>query len=209
MRLKYYIRGIGIGIIFTTLIFVISLHFGSGNIKNNDISDEEIIKRATELGMTMDIPEEQKEELAENLEKNNSEEPQNKEEIQSTEPISDNPNTSNDYATSDHVVENSNPDADTKTSDEAAESVETSDDTVTYVPFTVKGGDSSEVVSSNLYKAGLVDSVDSFNKYMNKLGVDNRIQSGTFYVKQDSSYDDLIALLVNKESRTTSPPKNE
>ncbi len=46
MKLKYYLRGLGIGIILTTLIITIS---GS----RNKLSDSEIITRAMELGMVM------------------------------------------------------------------------------------------------------------------------------------------------------------
>ena len=65
------------------------------------------------------------------------------------------------------------------------------------------------MVSRNLQKAGLIDSADKFNKYLNELKVDNLVKSGTFYIQTDSSYDDIVALLVNKEVRTTTPPKAE
>lgn len=45
MRLRYYLRGLGIGIIVTAVIMGVS----SG--RNNKMSDEEIKKRAAELGM--------------------------------------------------------------------------------------------------------------------------------------------------------------
>ena len=47
MRLKYYLRGLGIGILVTTIILTIA-----GN-KGNKISDEEIKRRAEKLGMVM------------------------------------------------------------------------------------------------------------------------------------------------------------
>lgn len=46
MKLKYYLRGLGAGILFSVLVFT----FVVGN-KNETISDAEIIKRAKELGM--------------------------------------------------------------------------------------------------------------------------------------------------------------
>ena len=46
MKLKYYMRGIGIGVIVTTIILVITFAFSG-----NNISDEEIISRAKKLGM--------------------------------------------------------------------------------------------------------------------------------------------------------------
>lgn len=48
MKLKYYLRGLGLGIIFTTIVLLISFHTREVNI-----SDEEIIKRAGKLGMVM------------------------------------------------------------------------------------------------------------------------------------------------------------
>ena len=48
MKFKYYLRGAGVGILVTTLIFVIALALHSP-----DISDDEIISRAKQLGMVM------------------------------------------------------------------------------------------------------------------------------------------------------------
>ncbi|MBP3260785.1 hypothetical protein [Pseudobutyrivibrio sp.] len=193
MRLKYYIRGIGIGIIFATLLLTISFYFGKDTIAKETISDAEIIKRATELGMVM---------TEEGLEENVGEDiPEESEE----EIIADNDNNNIDESKAETSTDNVNEIAET------LENPNTEDSTVeyTYVPFTVKGGESSEMVSKNLKKAGLIDSVDDFNKYLNKLKVDHLIQAGTFYVKEGSSYDDLVALLVNKDSRTTTPPKQD
>lgn len=49
MKLKYYLRGLGIGIIITTIIFAICIHVKGDAI----LSDKEIEKRAKELGMVM------------------------------------------------------------------------------------------------------------------------------------------------------------
>lgn len=47
MKLKYYMRGVGIGVVVTTLILLIAfVIFG-----NNEMSDEDVIKRAKSLGM--------------------------------------------------------------------------------------------------------------------------------------------------------------
>ena len=45
MKIKPYLKGMGIGIIVTSLILIIS-----GNL-NKGMSDEDVIKRAKELGM--------------------------------------------------------------------------------------------------------------------------------------------------------------
>lgn len=48
MRFKYYLRGAGIGVIAATLILSIAFLF------QNNISDEEVMRRATKLGMVME-----------------------------------------------------------------------------------------------------------------------------------------------------------
>ena len=58
MKLKYYLRGVGIGIIFATLVMTVSSF-----VHKNNISDEYIIKEARKLGMVM------KEELKDEISK--------------------------------------------------------------------------------------------------------------------------------------------
>ena len=50
MKLKYYLRGLGVGIICTAIIMGIAL---SGN-KKETLTDAEIIERARLLGMVME-----------------------------------------------------------------------------------------------------------------------------------------------------------
>lgn len=190
MRLKYYLRGIGSGIVLATTLLAISFFFGGG-YKDSSLSDEDIIARATELGMTM--PED---ESTNNQDESEEQDVVDGEAADSTE-IDEDPSSSE--VAGEKTVEEYVQEAEAATQDEV-------DETITYVSFSVRSGQSSEVISSNLYKEGLIDDADAFNKYLNKLGVDDRIPSGTFYVKQGSSYDDIVALLVNKEIRTTTPP---
>ena len=49
MKLKYYLRGIGIGVIMTTLILMIAFAVH----KEQPLTDDEIRERAAELGMVM------------------------------------------------------------------------------------------------------------------------------------------------------------
>ena len=48
MKIKYYLRGLGVGIIVTTIILTISLHGKQKDI--DDFPAEEIIAKATMLG---------------------------------------------------------------------------------------------------------------------------------------------------------------
>ena len=207
MRLKYYLRGIGIGIIFSTLLLTICLYFGKDSLAKETLSDAEIIKRATELGMVM-TDEGLEENVGEDIPKDSSIESKDKSSMNSKENIIEEAvdESANESPKDSTAKEESS--SEESTSVEQQNTSEVTEE-VKYVPFTVKSGESSEMVSKNLKKAGLIDSVDDFNKYLNKLNIDNLIQAGTFYVMEGSSYDDLAALLVNKDSRTTTPPKQD
>ena len=199
MRLKYYLRGLGIGVTLATLLLTISFYFGKDALAKRELTDAEIIERATELGMVM--KEDAKDDKKSDDKADESKEDSN---IDKTAEVDSDENA--DKASKDMTLEEA---IESESSAPDVEKSKSSESTVTYVPFTIKAGATSETVAAELHNAGLIDSSAGFSEYMNKLGVDNRIQSGTFYVKQDSSYDDIIALLVNKEARTTTPPKEE
>jgi hypothetical protein len=195
MRLKYYLRGIGIGIILATLLLTISFYFGRDSFAKEKLTDDEIIERATELGMVM--PEDEK----------------TSDEADEAEKIDDTKSEDTTEVSEEEVPEGITGEvAEVLESEEASDvdvTNQSEDETVTYVPFSVHGGESSGTVSNNLYKAGLVDSADDFNEYITSIDLDNMIQAGSFYVKQGSTYDDIVALLVNKDVRTTTSPKKE
>ena len=48
MKFKYYLRGVGIGVLITTIILVIAF-----SLTGNKMSDKEVIARAKKLGMVM------------------------------------------------------------------------------------------------------------------------------------------------------------
>lgn len=49
MRFKFYLRGCGLGILFTSIVLTVAFH--TRGVK--EISDEEVIRRAEALGMVM------------------------------------------------------------------------------------------------------------------------------------------------------------
>ena len=74
MKLKYYLRGLGIGILITTIIFMIFIRVD----KNHIMTDKEIMARAEELGMVMQEEDDSKtlEQLKEETEKSKEEDGQ-------------------------------------------------------------------------------------------------------------------------------------
>ena len=47
MKIRYYLRGLGIGILFTSIFFLVS-----NGSSNQTMTDEQVKARAKELGMT-------------------------------------------------------------------------------------------------------------------------------------------------------------
>ncbi|MEE1078229.1 MAG: hypothetical protein UIC64_04170 [Agathobacter sp.] len=86
MRFKYYLRGLGLGIIATVLILAIS-----GNVRKEKLTDQEIINRAEALGMVMvddseteeDLEIKENSEIQENDSENQSETESESEQLES------------------------------------------------------------------------------------------------------------------------------
>jgi len=182
MKLKYYLRGAGVGVIVATLVLMIAYAFTKDNTPQ--MTDAQIIARAKELGMVSLELEETKELL-------NDDEaaPDNNEEVE-TEPT-----TSEDPQTVDEFIE-----AEKNKPDESVSSV-------SYVPFTVSGGQGSLEVAKNLQTAGFIKNAEKFNNYIIAAGIDSYIQPGTFYIKEGISEEDLAVLLVTKQDERITTPK--
>ena len=193
MRLKYYLRGLGIGVIVATLILMIVF---SGQKK--ELSDEEIIKRAEALGMGMSeetLPEGNNEipdatEQTPDIEEENTEgsEPQasteENEEIDTKELVI-NEDTEQELTGElqpipENVPENT---PETPASDEK-------------ISFTIAAGQTSDTIARNLYDAGLVDNAAEFNAYLVENGYDSKIRTGTFSISPNASYWDIANTLI-------------
>lgn len=172
MKLKYYLRGLGIGIIITTLILTVALSGGK-----EKLSDEEIIQRAEELGMVMAATEE-----TEAVDTEAETEQQNEMAV----------NTETDTEQQTEIAAEPVVPASTETGIEEPQPQEAEQE----ISFTVSAGESSDTVAFNLYKAGIIDDATAFNRYMVKNGYDSRLRAGTFQIKTGSSYDDVLDILV-------------
>ena len=66
------------------------------------------------------------------------------------------------------------------------------------VDFSVQSGQTSAVVGANLYKAGLVDDADDFDRYLVQHNYDNNIQHGSFSIKKGSTYEEIAKILTRQ-----------
>lgn len=189
MKLKYYLRGLGIGILITTIIFIIGIHVNQDQM----FSDEEVIRRAKALGMVMDetdgktINELDKDKKQKDTQKEDSKESKNDNKDNQEQAKDD--QTKNDQTKADAESEK------TQDSDAAAAQKQT----VEQVEVSILPGEYSDTISQKLLDAGLIDDKAAFSKYINDTNVDNLIQPGTFTVPKGASYEEVAKILTTKQ----------
>lgn len=183
MKRKYFVRGLGVGIVFGALIMFVA-YMTSGK---NRMSDEDIIKRAQELGMVK-----QSEYV---LESDVTSEETTTEEI-TTEKVTTEAPTTTEKATTEAPTTTEKATTE-KTTTEAATTEKA--DTSTKTTVTVAGGMTSESISSALANAGVVDDASKFNSYLVANGYDMKLETGSFEFTAGMSYEEIAQILTQKQ----------
>ena len=191
MKLKYYLRGIGIGVIVATLVMTVS-----SVIHNNNLSDEMIIKEAQKLGMIMPESDDDKDSLwgndseTESFEGSDVDVP-NTEDADVETPDVENPSTETpDTETSD--TEMTTPE-DTQTPEDSQ-----AQENENVATITIKKGDAARQVSEKLFAAGLVDNAEEFHKYLSDTGYAYYIYIGTYEIPKGSTFEEICDIIVNE-----------
>ena len=205
MKLKYYMRGLGIGIIVTAVIMGIALG------GKRELTDAEIKERAEALGMV--------EESAVLLPSSPVEEP--KEEIPAEE-VAANDAVRRQAATAvavkiakqlqadamireaeDAVGVAGGTTADTTKAEDADAVGETAEvqerPVVNKQPVTiqVESGNGSDTVSRKLADAGLVENAETFDRYLCNHDYDYKITVGKHTIPAGSTYDEIARILIS------------
>ena len=180
MKLRYYMRGLGIGMLITALILILS------GRTSGQLSDEQIKARAAELGMVMEDKSVLKESeaspgaaLEETEEKPEEVEP---EEVESeeVEPEEVKPKE----------VEPEETEAEKVTPEETVPA-----ETVT---ITVRSGASSVSVAKQIEDAGLVSSAGDFDRYLCQNGYDKKICVGTYAIPVGATEEEIARAITKK-----------
>ncbi len=203
MKLKYYLRGIGIGLIITTVVMALTfmLH------KDDLISDDEIRERARALGMVMQeetggrdtlvnnddaSPEAMNTPQGERNDSGSGQEDSDTQAVSAQQRDEERPDTKDGKKDKDKKEQEKK---DEKDSDEKGQTVDVSEE----VELSIVGGEYSDIVSQKLYKAGLIDDAENFNKYLAKGGYDNLIQPGTYMIPMGADYQTIVSIITEKD----------
>ena len=214
MKIRYYLRGLGLGILVTAIFFVVS-----GN-ESQPMSDEMIKARARELGMSESVVlselSGQEETTAESVEEIITEEEQvveqTIEESLATEEIVTEEMVTEEIVTEDAaseeaaseetineetVVEAESQSADGEESEQESESQENTTFNTEPVTVTVHRGEGSDTVSRRLQEVGLVADAYEYDKYLMANGYDKRIGVGDHVVPAGATWEDIAKILCN------------
>jgi len=222
MNLKYYLRGLGIGIVVTALIMSIA----AGG-KKETLSDEEIKARAKALGMTEESTlleasltgdeasgdetsgnmasgdEASGEEAALNTDEElgDSEDEVSAENEQPDDPEADEtveaeatpmPEETSSNAEATPMPEEAASNVEDENADEAAKQEE-------IVIIQVKSGEGSYTVCQRLQEAGLIASASEFDTFLYERGYDKKIHAGTLEIPADADPEQIARIFSGLE----------
>lgn len=203
MKLKYYLRGLGIGMAVTALILGISFSGRQGQ-EAQTLTDEQIRERASELGM-VDSSELTLAALQ------NSAQPQTTMEPEVTEepkPTTEPENTTEPEATAE-LETTTEPKATTEP-EMTTESEMTTEPEATEEPelitapeqsqttITIKKGSDSGSVSRTFYEAGLVENAKAFDNYLCNNGYSRSINPGIYEIAPGTSEEEIAKIITGK-----------
>ncbi|SDB10258.1 endolytic transglycosylase MltG [Eubacterium oxidoreducens] len=195
MKLKYYLRGLGIGIIITVIIMMIAFH-----VHGSDMTDEEVIERAKQLGM---VEAEDSGVVADQTTEGDTSDTSTNEASDSTstsdttkESTSDTDSTLEEESKSESTDEEETK-SDESTSEETSSNTNETKKSKT-VKVTINSGASSDTIAQLLYEKGIVDDAYAFNDYLVSNGYANVLRTGSFELPTGASYKKIAKLLTNK-----------
>lgn len=200
MKLKYYLRGLGIGIAVTAAVLMLA-----GGGKEN-LTDEEIIARAKELGMVESVTLSQlsSETESESVSEENLAETSGQDSIEDvSENIFEDEGVSNSETDTSEVTSENNSEAVSDSSSEVASEEdnsqeETSEEVEEFVIIEVGSGDGSDTVSVKLEAAGLVEDAQMYDDFLCANGYDKILQTGAHEIPKTADWDMIAEILAGR-----------
>lgn len=192
MKLKYYLRGVGIGIIFATLVMTVS-----SLVHKYNLSDEYIIKEARKLGMVMQDEVKNEEnglwggsdsddtylEVTEETESSEAEdipatEIESESESESQEPeapvVPETPVVQEEPVIPDEPVVN---------------------DDANYVTIVVKSGYNPRQVGEQLVAAGIIENEEEFMRYVSEHGLSKKLHQGEYSIPKEATLEEVCDII--------------
>ena len=182
MKLKYYLRGLGIGILVTAVIMGVT----QGSRKET-LSDREIRERAAALGMV-----EPGNSLAD-LEAAETPAATEIPEAIETPVATETPEAAETPAATEAPAATETPEVTARPTQKPAEEEEGSSYT-----FEIQAGDSSYQVAYRLQQAGLVADARDFDNYLCSKGYDRKLKTGSYEIPETATEEEISEILCGR-----------
>lgn len=187
MKLKYYLRGAGIGFIVSAILFACFLTALDWGPRQGNVSKQEAQVDEPFMGDTVKEAEEKI-----------------KEEVKTGEVEVENAVESKSEAVSSEKKEEK-PEVKVPTTTKTDEDVKPENQTdpekklTKNVHFSIKDGEASNAIANNLQSLGLVDDAKAFDQFLSENGYDHKLRTGEFEIETGMDYKDLAELLCKKQ----------
>ena len=191
MKRKYYLRGLGLGILVTALVFCFA--------GPNELSDEEIIKRAEELGYVKNTDSSLG--IKDLLNKETPVPTMTPAPTVTATPTPLPTNTPTPLPTNTPTPEPTYTPAPTVTSTPIPTPTNTPTPTpekIVKATIVVEKGNSASIVCTKLERAGIVKDGGDFRKYLVNRGLTDYINIGTYEMSSDMSYKEMAKVLTGR-----------
>ena len=209
MKIRFYLRGLGLGILVTSIFFLIC------GRSSQTMSDEMIKARAKELGMTesvvlAELATQEKEQVLETeeavkevteTEESAEESAEEKVEEPVEEPVTETVDESEEESVSKETDEEDVSISEETTVEEVSVeesvTVESTSANTEPVSVMVNRGEGSDTVSKRLQEAGLVAEAYEYDRYLMANGYDKRIGAGEHIIPAGATWEDIAKILCN------------
>nr|WP_294487977.1 hypothetical protein [uncultured Anaerosporobacter sp.] len=200
LKLRYFIRGLGIGIVFTAIVMSLSLQASRSRIiRENALTKEEIMEKAMGYGMVMNASDDTTsvEQNDSSKEEQSQEKNQDAKEEQDAE--DDQLKESND---DDDDQQNEKDEKDNK--DKVEPDVDSTKDkdliiSIDYTPIKITSGMTATSVGKLLNEKGVIEDTDEFRIYMSEQGYSSKILVGEYLIPLDATYKKIADIITRKK----------
>ncbi len=182
MKLRYYLRGLAVGILLTTIVLTIA------NAGKRPLTDAQIIQRALELGM-VEGDSRRLSALRSSAEESGGAEPGDSSAGESSVEESESEQES-------IQSESNSAEQDSGTVEGTVEASTQTDPDLKAITIRITGGDSSYSVSRRLAEAGLVEDAASFDSFLCDNGYSKSIHTGVYEILPGTSEEDIAKIIA-------------
>lgn len=198
MKFKYYLRGCGLGILVASIVLMVSFHS-----QNKTMDDTAVMERASELGMIMpeteivsteadsQLPESGTQSTDTDFSSNKNQKQNTKDSQNNTDGSSQKEEKDTQMASDDKTGSGNNKDTESKKKEDKKEESEE-------ITVEIKKGEVCRQLAEELEQIGLVEDAETFRKYMQQLGYDDRIKVGTYTLKRGMTEKEIAATFVEE-----------